>query len=264
MLCTMDDIIIEQLIKEYVSSANEAAGMQDKHSMKQARFVDEVEKAKKKLIMDGISKSMMCNVDGQSFYPFTSKTWIGESRSSCFITNDPTGMHDAEPINETTEAANSLIKATIKGKKDIIIKQVCTETCQVLQASPLTSALSKGGVHSSDDQIIIVINQDGTKIVFDRKIKTCDDWVCGVDVLQREVQLIKYDNSNVDSVMMRKVGMIQRKKNSKHSRKNTKMLQQKGSLTRKGDIRDINQYTKLWVAHQGQSLLQQLTHKIFY
>ncbi len=48
MLCTIDDVIIEQLYKEFISLANEiAAGMQDKHSVKQVKFVDEVEKAKK-------------------------------------------------------------------------------------------------------------------------------------------------------------------------------------------------------------------------
>ncbi len=52
------------------------------------------------------SKSRMCNIDGQSFYPFTSRTWIGDSGASCFITNDPTGIYDAEPINESIEAAN--------------------------------------------------------------------------------------------------------------------------------------------------------------
>ncbi len=50
----------------------------------------------------------------------------------------------------------------------------------------LTSALSKGGVLSSDDQNNIVINQDGVKIVFDRRIKTCNGWVCGVEVLPSE------------------------------------------------------------------------------
>ncbi len=43
--------------------------MQDKHQVKQVRIFDEVEMIKKKLIMDGNSKSSMCNVDGQSFIP---------------------------------------------------------------------------------------------------------------------------------------------------------------------------------------------------
>jgi hypothetical protein len=52
VLCTMDDVIIEQLIEESISSVNEvAAGMQDKHPVKRVRFVDEVEKTKEKLVM---------------------------------------------------------------------------------------------------------------------------------------------------------------------------------------------------------------------
>ncbi len=123
VLCTMDDVIIEQLYEESISLANEvAARMQDKHPVKQIKFVDEVEKAKKKLIMGDNSKSRMCNIDGQSFYPFTSRTWIGDSGASCFITNDLTGIYDAKSINESIGAANGLMKATIKGRKDVIIK----------------------------------------------------------------------------------------------------------------------------------------------
>ncbi len=110
------------------------------------------------------------------------------------------------------EAANALMKATIKGKKDVIIKQVDGRTtCYTLEPVKyckqakvnlfsLTSTLSKGGVLSSDDQNNIVINHDGMKIVFDQQIKTCDGWVCGVDVLPSEVQSIEFTTLNVDSV----------------------------------------------------------------
>ncbi len=56
-------------------------------------------------------------------------------------------------------------------------------------------------------------------------------WVFGVDVLPSEVQSIEYATSNVDSVMMGKVGMIQQIKNSKHETNITEMLQHKSSLT---------------------------------
>ncbi len=56
--CNMGDVIVEQLYKESISLANEvAAGVQDKHPVKQVKFVDEVEKAKEKLIMGDKSKS---------------------------------------------------------------------------------------------------------------------------------------------------------------------------------------------------------------
>ncbi len=94
--------------------------------MKRVQLIDEVEKAKKKLIMGDNKKSRMCNIDGQSFYPFNSRTWIGDSGASCFITNDPTDIYDAEPINESIDAANGLMKATIKGKKDVMVEQLAT------------------------------------------------------------------------------------------------------------------------------------------
>ncbi len=55
------------------------------------------------------------------------------------------------------------------------------------------------------------------KIVFDRRIKTCDGWVCGVEVLPSEVQSIEYATSNVDS--MGDVSMIQRNENWKTAEK---------------------------------------------
>ena len=110
----------------------------------QIQFFDEVDKAKKDLHVNSKEKIKMCNIDGHSFYFFTLRTWIGDSGASCFITNDPTGIYDAEPINESIEAANGMMKATIKGKKDVIIKQVDGRTTcytlepgtsQILQAS---------------------------------------------------------------------------------------------------------------------------------
>ncbi len=88
----MDDPIFEKWIDKSVSSANEVdEGMQDEQPVKCFRFVDEVEKTKKKITMYDNSKSKMCNPDGEIFYPFTSKTWIGDFGAS-FITNDLTGI----------------------------------------------------------------------------------------------------------------------------------------------------------------------------
>ncbi len=81
----------------------------------------------------------MCTFDGQMYYPFVSRAWIGESGASCFTAHDPTGMLDKELINESVEATNR---------------------------SSLTSALSKDGALGSDDQNSIVIKQDVKKIVF--------------------------------------------------------------------------------------------------
>ncbi len=54
----------------------------------------------------------------------------------------------------------------------------------------LTSELSKKGALSNDDLNKIVIEEDGTKIVFDLQVHTCDGWMYGVDVLPSEVQYI--------------------------------------------------------------------------
>ncbi len=39
-------------------------------------------------------------------------------------------------------------------------------------------------------------------VVLDRRIKTCDGWVCRVDVLPCEVQSVEYATSYVYYVMM--------------------------------------------------------------
>ena len=104
VLCTMDDVIIEHLIEESISTANEfAARMQDNQQKKRVQFVEKVDKAKKDLHMNNKKKIKRCNIDGHSFYPFIPRTWIGDSGAFFFITNNPTGIYDAEPINESIE-----------------------------------------------------------------------------------------------------------------------------------------------------------------
>ncbi len=107
VLCTMDDAIVEQLDEESISLSNVVAtGMQDNHPLKQVKFVDDFKKAKMRLIMGNNSKFRMCNINGQSIYLFSSRSLNGDSFASCFITYDPTGIYDAEPINESIQAVN--------------------------------------------------------------------------------------------------------------------------------------------------------------
>ncbi len=61
-------------------------------------------------------------------------------------------------------------------------------------------------------------------------------------MLQSEVQLIEYATLNGDS--MREVGMIQRKENWKQAEKKRKCHQHKGTLIKKVQTRDINDYHK--------------------
>ena len=57
VLCTMDDVIIGQLIEESISTANEvAARMQDNQQKKRVQFVGEIDKAKKDLHMNSKKK----------------------------------------------------------------------------------------------------------------------------------------------------------------------------------------------------------------
>ncbi len=84
-----------------------------------------------------------------------------------------------------------------------------------------------GGVVGSDDQNNIVINQDFMKIVVGRQIKTHEGWMCEADMLPSDLQLVEYVTSNVDSVMMREVGIIQINEKSKHARKTTELVQYK-------------------------------------
>ncbi len=59
-LCTMDDPIIEQLIEDSISSANEInAGIYEKHLVKRGHFADKMENAKNKLIKGENSNSRM-------------------------------------------------------------------------------------------------------------------------------------------------------------------------------------------------------------
>ncbi len=58
-----------------------------------SQIIDGVEKAIKELIMDVNNMSIMYNIDWQSFYPFTLRTWIGDSGASWYVTNDPIGFY---------------------------------------------------------------------------------------------------------------------------------------------------------------------------
>ena len=87
------------------------------------------------------------------------------------------------------------MKATKKGKLRSLIKQADgTSTVKVLHVRyceranenlfSITQELSKGAKLGSDDLNNITLNYpDGSKITFDRRIKTRDGWVGGVDVV---------------------------------------------------------------------------------
>ena len=49
--------------------------------------------------------SMMCTIDGESFFMFTKHVWIEGPRASCNIADNNTGMHDVTNIKESVQAA---------------------------------------------------------------------------------------------------------------------------------------------------------------
>ena len=54
-------------------------------------------------IFNGTAKpenSMFCTVDGEKYPSFTEHTWMGDTVSSCHITNQSTFMYDMESIGE--------------------------------------------------------------------------------------------------------------------------------------------------------------------
>ena len=55
--------------------------------------------------------SMVCNIDGETFYFFTKNTLIGNSGTSCHITNDDTGLFDMTKISESIQGSSSSMPA---------------------------------------------------------------------------------------------------------------------------------------------------------
>ncbi len=81
----------------------------------------------------------------------------------------------------------------------------------------------------------------------------------GVDVLPNEVQSYECVTSNVNSVMMMEVGMIQRNENTKHARTTNELFNYKVSLTRKGETPDINENPKA-LGHPSEAIIRATAH----
>ena len=67
---------------------------------------------------------MMCTIDGTSFHTFTKNTWIGDSSSSCHITNNEKGIFEVIKIDESIQGSSGTMPATKKGKLRVIVWQV--------------------------------------------------------------------------------------------------------------------------------------------
>ena len=67
---------------------------------------------------------MMCTINGDNFYSFTKKTWIGDSGVLYHITNDDTSMFNITDIDESIQDSLHIMLATKKDKLHNKIWQV--------------------------------------------------------------------------------------------------------------------------------------------
>ena len=104
-------------------------------------------------------------------------------------------MYDIIDINYSIQGSSSIMFATKKGKLQVTVRQVHGEeqvhTLWPVKFCPsagmnlfsLTCKLSWGNKISSNEFNNIIINTLSGDIILDRRIKTRDGWVTGVDFL---------------------------------------------------------------------------------
>ena len=106
-------------------------------------------------------------------------------------------MYDVEDINDIIGMPDgkSTVRATKKGRKQFVIEQL-DGTTTIKEFYPvkytpgisdrllsINAELSNGAVLSSDNRNNLVLTYgDGSRIVCDRREKTKDGWVSGVDM----------------------------------------------------------------------------------
>ncbi len=153
-------------------------------------------KSKVESILKG-EKGLKCTIDGHVYPSFTKTTWFGDTGASCHITNDDSDMYDVELIDEEIGGIGpTSIRATKKGKKKCLITQndgTVTEKvlypCKYAEDASdsllsITSELSRGAQLSKDERNNIKLTYpDGKEFYFDRRLKTRDGWVAGVDIV---------------------------------------------------------------------------------
>ena len=146
---------------------------------------------------DSNEKAMrLCTIDGETFHSFNKMTVIGDTGASSTVDNDDSGMEEVEEIDEYIEGVGGKVHVTKKGYKWYDFQQVDgsstqrrlkTKYCPSLQVRlmSITAELSSGAQLSNDKHNNLVLTyEDGDTIVFDRRIKTRDGWVAGVEMTQ--------------------------------------------------------------------------------
>ena len=67
---------------------------------------------------------MMCAINGDMFYSFTKNTWIGDSGTSCHITNYDTDMYDIIDIDKSIQGSSNIMPAVKRGKLHVNVHEV--------------------------------------------------------------------------------------------------------------------------------------------
>eukprot|EP00984_Skeletonema_dohrnii_P022875 scaffold11976_cov67-Skeletonema_dohrnii-CCMP3373.AAC.1 len=175
------------------SSSKKAAPLRNNKKKQKQKIKSS--KSKIESILKG-EKGLRCTIDGQVYPSFTKKTWFGDTGASCHITNDDSGMYEVESIDEPIAGiGRDCIRATKKGKKlcqiehsdGTIVEKVLSPCKFAAEASDnllsITAELSNGADLSKDvNNNIMLTYSNGQDIIFDRRLKTKDGWVAGVDV----------------------------------------------------------------------------------
>ena len=140
-------------------------------------------------------RGLACVVDGMTYPSFTDDTMFGDSGSSCHIRNSAEGMFDVEDIDDQIGGVGNNIRATRKGKLKVEVVQAdgssSTRILSPVKYSKdaqenllsITAEMTAGAkLSSTDNNEIQLVYPDGDTVTFDRRIKTKDGWVSGVDI----------------------------------------------------------------------------------
>jgi hypothetical protein len=135
-------------------------------------------------------------VIGDVRYPaFTHTTTVGDSGASCHLCTNNTGMYDVEEIQERIGGIEgTAIFATLKGKLGCTVKQADGTTTPIVldvkycknaaqQLFSITYEMNRGAVLGQNERKDITLTYpDGKVLAFDRRERTRDGWVAGVDL----------------------------------------------------------------------------------
>ena len=74
--------------------------IKEKETKEKVRFASDVHVGKP------VEESMMCIIDGETFFFLEKRRWIGDWGASCHITNNDTGLYNVTDINESVQGSS--------------------------------------------------------------------------------------------------------------------------------------------------------------